>query len=634
MNIHRLNAIPTRNTGKVSLTRKTISTLLKTLGGLALLGCIASASAVAPITVSGNKVLFGGQVGSVAGNSMFWSNTGWGQEKYYNANVVSWLKNDWKSKLVRAAMGADTEAGGGYLTDTSNKTRVFALVDAAIANDMYVIIDWHSHTAHQTRAQAITFFKEMATKYGHTNNVIYEIFNEPKQISWANDVKPYAQAVISAIREIDPDNLIVVGTPTWSQDVDVASTSPITGYANIAYTLHFYAGTHGQSLRNKAQTALNNGIALFVTEWGSVNADGNGAVNYGETEAWVAFMKANNISNANWALSDKAEGSSALVPGASNTGGWTSNQLTASGALAKDIISNWPSTGGGTDDPVVPACTTVNLPGTIQAENTCKMSGIKLETTSDLGDGKNVGWIDAGDWMTYKVNIPAAGSYKVSYRVASLNGGGVIQLEKAGGSPLYGTVNVPSTGGWQTWVTITHVVSLPAGVQEIGLAAKSGGFNLNWFKIDPVDLGGINKLINSDFNNGMANWTVNSGNGAGATSGVQGGSAYVWITTGGTNVWDIQLSQNTTITQGKRYKVDFDARITEGSTRTLSVNIEKNIAPWTNYGTTTFTLGTSWKHFTYTYNAVSASDAQARLVFQLGVNTSDVNVDNITLTEL
>ncbi|MES2824630.1 MAG: carbohydrate-binding protein [Pseudomonadota bacterium] len=271
----------------------------------------------------------------------------------------------------------------------------------------------------------------------------------------------------------------------------------------------------------------------------------------------------------------------------------------------------------------------------IQAENSSDRSGTKVELTNDTDGGSNVGWINTGNWLVYPVNIPTAGNYIVSYRVASLNGGGVIQLEKAGGNPVYGTVNVPSTGGWQTWVTITQVVKdLPAGIQNIGLVAKSGGFNLNWFKIDPAGGGGGNKLSNSDFNNGMANWTVNSGNGAGATSGVQGGSAYVWITTGGTNVWDIQLSQNTTITQGKRYKVDLDARITEGSTRTLSVNIEKNIAPWTNYGTTTFALGTSWKHYTYTYDAVTASDAQARLVFQLGVNTSDVNVDNITFTEL
>jgi endoglucanase len=304
---------------------------------------------VAPLTVSGNKVLIGGQVGSIAGSSLFWSNTGWGGEKYYTAKTVAWLKNDWKANLVRASMGV--EESGGYLnkttkaiSDASNKTRVFTVVDAAIANDMYVIIDWHSHHAEDYKAQAITFFQEMATKYKDSNNVIYEIYNEPlNTTNWSTVIKPYAVDVIAAIRAIDPDNLIIVGTPTWSQDVDKAANDPITGYDNIAYTLHFYAGTHGASLRTKAQNALNKGIALFVTEWGAVNANGDGAIATSETNAWLKFLKDNHISHANWALNDKAEGASSLVAGASVNGEWVSSELTASGALVKDAVLNWPA---------------------------------------------------------------------------------------------------------------------------------------------------------------------------------------------------------------------------------------------------------------------------------------------------
>jgi endoglucanase len=431
---------------------------------------------VAPLSVSGNQIRAGGQPASFAGNSLFWSNTGWGGERYYNASVVRWLKQDWKSTLVRAAMGVDD--AGGYLYDRAgNLARVKAVVDAAIANDLYVIIDWHSHHAENYRNEAVAFFQEMARTYGHRNHVIYEIYNEPLQISWSGTIKPYAQAVINAIRAIDPDNLIVVGTPTWSQDVDVAAADPIAG-TNIAYTLHFYAGTHGQFLRDKAQTALNRGVALFVTEWGSVNANGDGAVATAETNNWMSFLKARGISHANWATNDKAEGASALVPGASTTGGWPASQLTASGTLAKQIISNWGST-----TPPPPGGTVI---ATIQAESYSQQSGIQTQNTSDAGGGLNVGWIDYGDWLSYAntpVDIPVSGTYRIEYRVASLNGGGGLRFEEAGGSPVHGQLAVPSTGGWQNWTTISHTVYLPAGTHRFGINAISGGWNINWFRI-------------------------------------------------------------------------------------------------------------------------------------------------------
>ena len=161
------------------------------------------------------------------------------------------------------------------------------------------------------------------------------------QISWSNTVKPYSESVIAAIRAIDPDNLIIVGSPTWSQDVDVVAQDPIEGYANIAYTLHFYAATHGQYLRDKAKVALDNGLALFVTEWGTVSANGDGAVDQTEVDAWMDFLCEHAISHCNWALNDKVEGASALKEGASTNGGWSANDLTVSGSLVKGIINDW-----------------------------------------------------------------------------------------------------------------------------------------------------------------------------------------------------------------------------------------------------------------------------------------------------
>src|SRR6201999_2060207 len=153
------------------------------------------------------------------------------------------------------------------------------------------------------------------------------------------------------------------------------------------------------------------------------------------------------------------------------------------------VGGNWP--GFTIDDASLPAKMYVDYvrvyqkgaPASIQieAENWAVMSGVQTEPCSE--GGLDVGWIDANDWIVWNVNIPAAGTYTVQYRVASLNGGGVIQLEKAGGSPVYGSVAVPSTGGWQNWTTISHQVTLPAGQQQIAVKALAGGYNINWLKI-------------------------------------------------------------------------------------------------------------------------------------------------------
>ncbi len=115
----------------------------------------------------------------------------------------------------------------------------------------------------------------------------------------------------------------------------------------------------------------------------------------------------------------------------------------------------------------------------IEAESFVSMSGIQTETSSE--GGLNVGWIDTGDWMVWNVNLPSAGNYKVEYRVAGMNGG-AIRLEKAGANPIYATINVPNTGGWQNWQTISHTVSLTAGQQQIAIYAPAGGYNINWIK--------------------------------------------------------------------------------------------------------------------------------------------------------
>jgi endoglucanase len=316
---------------------------------LAVAGSIQAATPVethGDLRVSGNRIVNASGVPTqLVGMSFYWSI--WGGEKYYSRAVVDWLVKDWKVSLVRAAVAV--EPTGGYLTQASTQTaRAKTIVDAAIANGVYVIVDWHAHDANKNVAQAKQFFEEMARTYGNTPNILWEIWNEPDAAggtgtngadSW-NDIKTYANEVIPVIRKYSK-NLVVVGTPNWSQGVDQAAASPVSD-ANTAYTLHFYARTHGKSLRDRADVALSKNIAIVLTEWGTTHSDGGSAKNPGTdtvaAAAWLQWAAERKISWANWSLVNFTESSAALASQASTNGGWPVSDLSVSGAWVRRQI--------------------------------------------------------------------------------------------------------------------------------------------------------------------------------------------------------------------------------------------------------------------------------------------------------
>ncbi|MBX9851202.1 MAG: carbohydrate-binding protein [Cytophagaceae bacterium] len=125
-----------------------------------------------------------------------------------------------------------------------------------------------------------------------------------------------------------------------------------------------------------------------------------------------------------------------------------------------------------------------NFSNLIEAENYSVMSGVQTEATADAGGGLNVGWIDAGDWMAYNnINFPTSGAYTIEYRVASLPGGGRLSVDLNGGTIVLGALNIPATGGWQNWVTVSHTVNVNAGTYNLGIYAAAGGWNINWLRI-------------------------------------------------------------------------------------------------------------------------------------------------------
>ncbi len=256
--------------------------------------------------------------------------------KYANYDMMKKLRDEWKSNLFRVAMYTEEN---GYINNNDLKNKVIEIVDNAIKLDMYVIIDWHilsdgNPLLHKEEAKS--FFKEMSEKYKNTPNVIYEICNEPNgNITWENNIKPYAEEVIDVIRENSPKSIIIVGTGTWSQDVDKAANNPINK-ENIMYALHFYSGTHTGWLRDRAKSVLDK-IPIFVSEWGVSDASGNNGVYLEEAEKWIEFMKENNISWANWSLSDKNESSALLIPGTSESN-LNDSALSESGKFVKKAM--------------------------------------------------------------------------------------------------------------------------------------------------------------------------------------------------------------------------------------------------------------------------------------------------------
>ncbi len=263
--------------------------------------------------------------------------------QYVNEEFFKELKEDWNANVVRLAMY--THENSGYCTD-GNKTSLKQLVKDGVKyatdNGLYVIIDWHvlqEQNPHTYKSEAKVFFEEMSKEYKDYTNVIYEICNEPNGgVSWS-DVKSYAEEVIEVIRKEDEDAIIIVGTPNWCQYVDQAANNPITDYENIMYALHFYAATHTDNLRTQMKNAVNNGLPIFVSEYGICDASGNGGIDYNQSDAWVKAMDDLGISYVAWNVSNKSETSAMISSGCNKVSGFGKDDLSACGKWVYEMLT-------------------------------------------------------------------------------------------------------------------------------------------------------------------------------------------------------------------------------------------------------------------------------------------------------
>lgn len=328
---------------------------------------------------------------------------------YVNIDCFRQLRQKWNVNAVRLAMY--TAEYGGYCSG-GNREALKALVDQGVRfaaeTDMYVIIDWHilsDNNPNLHRDEARAFFREMSARYADMDHVLYEICNEPNGGTTWLDVKTYALDIIGEIRKNDPDAVILVGTPNWSQYVDLAAADPIREYDNLMYTLHFYAATHKDDLRNRMIAAVNSGLPVFVSEYGICDASGNGAIDIEQANAWADLMDQYGISYIAWNLSNKNESSSILRPECGKISGFTAEDLSACGQwlyqrLTGEVPARPSGETGTADNPQNSTKPSQNA--TEPSKNTTELQADSLEITMNMVNTWNA---DNSIYRQYDVTI-------------------------------------------------------------------------------------------------------------------------------------------------------------------------------------------------------------------------------------
>ncbi|MGB7567319.1 MAG: glycoside hydrolase family 5 protein [Chitinivibrionales bacterium] len=272
------------------------------------------------------------------GMSMYpWTSAG-GYD-FYTAGCIAWLYSNWRVHIIRLPELTNGSPPMSYIT---------TVIQACIDSGMYVIVDWHDCTANASAANASAFFKTIATSYHTYPNILYEPWNEPSASggpSWSGVIKPYMETVIAAIRAIDPNNIVICGNPQWDQLPQNAAADPITDYKNIAYSMHFYSGSHSESgFGPGISTAMSKGCAVFITEYGACNTGTVAA--QPQCTQWYTFLDANHIGSTNWGVEWQDACLGTVTSGSSYTGGWSASNLTNNGSFVKAYIT------AGTDTPI------------------------------------------------------------------------------------------------------------------------------------------------------------------------------------------------------------------------------------------------------------------------------------------
>ena len=270
------------------------------------------------------------------------STLGFRYPEYITKEAFETFRDEWGINMIRLAMYTDEP--GGYCTDGDReelKRIMIKGVEIATELSLYVIVDWHillEKSPMVYKDEALRFFDEMSALFADHTNVLYEICNEPQESPFASVIRPYALEVIPVIRKHDKDAVIIVGTDNWSQDVDDVIGNAIDDQ-NVMYALHFYAASHQEKLMNKAVTALDGGVPIFISECSICDASGDGILDRNWGNRWIDWADSNDISYVVWNLSNKDESSSILRADSTSLSNWRQEEYSETGLWFKQRMN-------------------------------------------------------------------------------------------------------------------------------------------------------------------------------------------------------------------------------------------------------------------------------------------------------
>jgi hypothetical protein len=408
-------------------------------------------------------------------------------------------------------------------------------VDEAEKRGMYVILDLHGAVGGQAasgeqhdgcvgpanmwtnatyRDRTKWLWDMIASRYKDRSAVLaYDLLNEP----WGTDATTlanFAYELFNTVRAKDPNHVILL--PGHNTGIDAYGNPNARGLSNVAFWMHFYPGLWGWNEVAGTQAQANmyanwlhcaTGDSREVCPWDAKLTALNTPFLVGEFQPWTLLgsyggqmtRKAHDVFNSlgwagtSWAYKNTSPGGSNGLPTSwgwglvtnSSTGG-TYGNLNVSTASSAQVEAYFKAFG---TQPLVrnPDIAywmnwTPTVGSRIEAEMFQYHSGIQMETTTDTGGGFNAGHTDNNDWMSYPIYVPTAGAYTVQFRVATAYTGGVLTLRKD--ATDLAVVNVPNTGGWQNWTTVSATVNLAAGQQNLTIFSRVGGWNLNWWQLN------------------------------------------------------------------------------------------------------------------------------------------------------